>query len=364
MSQKSLEHLHAVILAGGSGTRLWPLSTQETPKQFLSIGSKESLLSLTAARLRGLISPERIWMVGGEKHAQQALRHLPGVKPERILAEPEAKNTAPAIALAAIQVAALDPEAVLAVLPADHLILEADWETFQKKLRTGAWLARKKNALVTLGIEPTEAATGYGYIEAGDSAEHGDQKYFQVKSFREKPDLKTAEEYLATGRYFWNSGMFLWKATTFLDKLRHYQPAMGKAFDELATALNSPAYPARLAETFRRVENISVDYAVMEKAEGVYVIPAGFSWDDVGSLSSFAKLLSCDAEENYFQGEILAVDSRKNLVIADKPVALVGVEGLIVVETGKALLVISRERVQEVKKVVNLLKKQGRNDLI
>ena len=218
MSPENSLPLHAVILAGGSGTRLWPLSTKKTPKQFLRIGSERSLIQGTADRLRGLVPAERLWVVGGKNHERGLSEHLAEIPKDQILIEPQAKNTAAAIALAAVQLRARDPRALMAVLPADHSIPERDWLVFRSDLALGARLAQEKSVLVTLGLKPRDPATGYGYIEKGEALA-GENHCFRVRSFREKPDVARAQEYFSSGNFFWNSGMFLWSADTYLSEL-------------------------------------------------------------------------------------------------------------------------------------------------
>jgi mannose-1-phosphate guanylyltransferase len=365
MSGAPPSRLHGVILAGGSGTRLWPLSTKDHPKQFLSIGADRSLLTQTAERLRPMVSMENLWLVCGKKHAAAAVRHLPGFSKERILEEPMARNTAPAIAWAAFRLRAVDPDALMVVLPADHLILPEDWEKFLDDVRLAAQVAGERKALLTFGIPPNHPATGFGYLEQGEEFRAEGKDYFRVKAFHEKPDQNTAETYLRRGGYYWNSGMFLWEVKTFLAELERCQPAMHAAFAELSRSQGSPSYPDRLTRTFQEMENISVDYAVMERAENVFMVPASFSWDDVGNLAAFAKILPSDGQGNRSQGECFAVDSRNNLTISrTKPIALVGVSELVVVEGERAVLVLSREKVQEVKKMVEYLRDIGREDLL
>lgn len=365
MTHGNRPHLHGVLLAGGSGTRLWPLSIRSKPKQFLSIGAEGSLISQTAGRLKGLIPQENLWVVCGKKHAESIPLHLKEISVEQILVEPEAKNTAPAIALAALQIGARDPEAVMMVLPADHLILKEDIPAFVENLSTAAQIAGQKKALVTLGIPPSHPATGFGYMERGVEHQMEGRSYYNVRAFHEKPDGNTAQQYLEQGGFYWNSGMFIWEAQTFLKEMRLLQPEMYAQLEILTPKLSSPDYPEVLAGVFRVIENISVDYAIMEKAKEVYMVPADFSWDDVGDLTTFTKVLSPDDSGNRVQGQVFTLDAKGNLVLAEtKPIALIGVENLIVVETKGAVLVLPKERAQDVKKMVEKLKGLDREDLL
>lgn len=358
-------HLYGVILAGGSGTRLWPLSTKKCPKQFLAIGAKESLMAQTVSRLSPLLSQEAIWVVCGKNHAEMIAREFPKLNRKQILWEPEAKNTAPALALASMHLVARDPEAVMVILPADHLIIPEDWEKFTSDVNAATQIARSQNALVTFGIQPDQPSTGFGYIERGKEHVSGGKKYFEVKAFHEKPDLPKAREYLIEGTYYWNSGMFIWKAADFLAELERCQPKMFAKFQKLASTIGNADYEKTLAETFRTVENISVDYAVMEKAGKVMVVPASFGWDDVGNLAAFTKVLPSDKQGNFFEGKLYHVDSEGNLVIAQtKPVALIGVQDLIVVDAPQATLVLPKEKAQKVKEMVELLQQKKEKDLL
>ncbi len=357
--------LHAVILAGGSGTRLWPLSTQRCPKQFLAMGEAPSLIQQTVFRVHELIPLSQVWVVCGQSHFSAVTSHLPNVPPQHLLIEPQAKNTAAAIALAAIHLRAQDPEALMAVLPADHLLLEKDGKVFCGDLQWAAELARERKGLVTLGIPPTEPSTGYGYIEPGEKFEQEGRAYFQVRQFHEKPDLKTAQGYLAKGGFYWNSGMFVWGAKTFLEELGKAQASTGEIFEDLSHHLGEKDFPEKVRQVFQGLEDISVDYAVMEKSKKVFVVPARFGWDDVGSLTSFEKTLAPDPSDNRIQGEVFVVESGRNLVIAQsRAVALIGVHDLIVVETPEAVLVLPKGKAQDVKKMVEELKRQKREELL
>lgn len=350
--------LHAVILAGGSGTRLWPLSTKEVPKQFLKIGAKESLLKQTISRLEGLVDQKNIWVVCGKLHADRVKNELDQVPPDQILIEPQAKNTAPAISLAALYIKARDPNGVMLVLPADHLIYGKNPNQYSLDLQFAADVAKKNKALVTLGIAPDHPSTGFGYIERGKSHTLNSRDYYQVKAFHEKPELQKAREFLIQGDFYWNSGMFVWSAEIFFQELAKYQKTMAQAFQALESKLDQDNYQESLQKVFDQVENISVDYALMEHAENVLVVPAEFGWDDIGNLSAFAKVLPSDDQENHMEGKVWALDSGGNLVISSsKPIALVGVKDLIVVEGKGAFLVLPKEKAQAVKDLVELLKK-------
>ncbi len=350
-------NLHAVILAGGSGTRLWPLSTKSKPKQFLSVGANESLLKQTVSRLEGLVSLENIWVVCGGGHAVQVKQELPDIKEDQILVEPEAKNTAPAIALAATHIISRDPKSIMMVLPADHLIYAKDSKRFSEDLLLASHIAKANHALITLGIQPDHPSTGFGYIERNQEHSYQGTPYYQVKAFHEKPELQMARQFLIQGNFYWNSGMFVWEAAVFLQELSKLQGAMAALFSNLQKTLGQKSYHESLKKVFQKVENISVDYAVMEHAENVLVVPARFGWDDIGNLGAFSKVLPSDSQDNHVEGKVWAIDSNGNLVISStKPVALVGVKDMIVIEGDGAILILPKEKAQDVKKIVEWLK--------
>ncbi|TKD62618.1 mannose-1-phosphate guanylyltransferase/mannose-6-phosphate isomerase [Cobetia marina] len=350
-----------VIMAGGSGSRLWPLSRQLNPKQFLPLTGEGSMLQETLKRLEPLEHRAPL-LICNEEHrflvAEQVRQQ--GVSDARILLEPEGRNTAPAIAVAALQAIAEEPGALLLVLAADHLI--HDVEKFHESIGHAQTLA-EANHLVTFGIVPTHAETGYGYIQRGEELKDFG---FQVKRFVEKPDSNTAEDYLATGGYYWNSGMFLFSAKRYLDELEHFQPAMVEACRAALAGASQDLDFTRLdAEAFRACPSDSIDYAVMERTEQAAVVPLEAGWSDIGSWSALWDVKEHDAQGNACQGDVMLHDSHNLMVHADhRLVATVGVEDLVVVETKDAVLVAHKDRVQEVKKIVERLKREGRQEHI
>jgi mannose-1-phosphate guanylyltransferase len=357
-----MTQLHAVLLAGGSGTRLWPLSTREHPKQFMTIGNGPSLLQATWNRLDGLVPPENRWVVCGESHATQVRQQLPDLPATRILTEPQAKNTAAAIGLAALRLRAEAPDAVMAVLPADHFIPETEAPVFRRSLDAAFRVAAEREVLVTFGIRPSAPATGYGYLEKGAEESPG---CFRVRAFHEKPDLPTAQKYAAHPDFFWNSGMFVWKAEVFLSELKKYLPKTALSLESLAPFFERENYAPKAVEAFSGLESVSVDYAVMEKSERVCMIPAAFSWDDVGSLGSLAAAGEGDSRGNHFLGDVISLDSEGNLVLGrSKTVVLLGVKDLLVMEGEKAILIAPRDWDQDVRRLVEFLKKSGREYLL
>ncbi len=347
--------LHIVAIAGGSGTRFWPLSRHTRPKQLLTVADEATLLGATFARSATLAPPERWWMVVGAAHADACRRAVPAVPSGQTLVEPVGRNTAPAVALAAIAIGRADPDAVMAVLPADHHV--ADGAALASALEQAAAVART-GAIVTLGITPTYPETGYGYIERGEADARGG---YGTARFCEKPDLETAQRFHAAGSFSWNAGMFVLRPDTFLAELRRQRPETFTAFERLADHLGTPAFTERLESTYAELESISIDYAIMENAEDVVVIPVECGWTDVGGFKALADLGAADPQGNVTEGRVVAIDSQDCLVRNDGEhvVALVGVSDLVVVHTADATLVIPKDRAQDVRQVVSSLNERG-----
>jgi len=355
--------LHPVILSGGSGTRLWPLSRTNTPKQFLQLTGESSLFQQTVARalaIPGMQSPvtvcseEHRFMVGEQLQAT-------GAANGGIVLEPIGRNTAPAIALAAFYLCKVDPGAIMLVLPADHLIGDAD--SFSASVKAATPLA-DDGWLVTFGIQPTYPETGYGYIRRGDSV---DESAFRVDRFVEKPDRATAEGYLAEGLYAWNSGMFMFRADRYLEELGKHAPLMLQAAgNALAAAHPDPDFVRVDKDAFAASPDNSIDYAVMEKTDRAAVIPVDCDWSDIGSWASLWASSERDCEGNRREGDVIAIDTRNSFVrsSARRMIATVGVEDLVIVDTPDATLVAHRDRVQDVKRIVDDLKSAGRDEHI
>lgn len=347
--------LFAVILAGGSGTRFWPASRKKLPKQFLSVAGTKSLIAETAARLGTLVPPERRLVVAGLEHVplvKKALRNLP---PENILAEPVGRNTAACVAWAALEVERRSSGAVHAVFPADHVIGPA--ATFRRTLEAAAEEARASGALVTFGIRPTFPATGYGYIEQKEAlAKRGLSDVWAVRRFVEKPDRARAEQFLAAGTFLWNSGMFVWTTTAILGEMRRSVP-------ELLRVLEKAPDNATIARLYPSLPSVSVDVAVLEKAASVRVIPADFAWSDVGAWPALPETLPLDQHGNCVAGgaTLLSEDARGCVAYGKRGelITLLGVEDLIVVRAGDAVLVARKDRAQDVKKIVTRLEREG-----
>ena len=347
-----MTHLVPVILSGGSGTRLWPLSREAHPKQFLPLVNQHSLLQDTWLRLRGLPGADAPLVVANEEHRFLVAEQLQqvGVKPSALILEPVGRNTAPAIAVAALQAMAGGKDPVLLVLPSDHVIRD------EAKFRAAVMLAMpaaEAGRLVTFGIVPSAPEIGYGYIKAAPG-----EGVRAVARFVEKPDLATAEKYVASGEYFWNSGMFAFRASRYLEELGKTQPAMvASARDALAKARIDADFLRLDKDAFSACPSDSIDYAVMEKTDAASVLPIDFGWNDVGSWSALWEVSEQDADGNAHRGDVLSIDSRNTLVMGERRmVAVLGLDDIIVVDTDDALLIAKRDNVQQVKDIVNQLK--------
>lgn len=353
-------NVYAILMAGGVGTRFWPRSREKSPKQVLSVTGKETLIQATYKRLNSLVDDSRILVVTNYDQKNVIHGQLPKLSSENFILEPFGRNTAPCIGLAAIQVAYQDPESVMVVLPADHVI--GDVEEFQSVLKLAVEFASKENGLVTLGITPDEPATGYGYIQVGDEVlKSNSHRVHKVRTFAEKPNLDTAKRFLKSGDFFWNSGMFIWKASTILQEINDKLPEIYDGLMEINRGINTPNYQRIVEEAYRRFRGISIDVGVMQQSDNVYVIPADMGWNDVNSWETVYEISLKDKNANSTEcAELVNIDSRKCYVYSpEKVVALVGVDNLIVVDTGDALLVCKKSAAQDVKEVVDYLKKKG-----
>lgn len=353
------KEIWAVLMAGGRGTRFWPASRHSRPKQLLSILGGSPLARQTLERLLPMVPADRILVVTGEDLGPALKALLPEIPPDNFLLEPEGRNTAPCIGWAALYLAKKAGNAVMAVLPSDHLI--ADPEQFRRVLAAAADWARRGNHLVTLSIRPDRPETGFGYIEAGGRCgEARGLPVLQVLRFREKPDIATAERFLAMGTFFWNSGIFVWKASTLLEALSRYLPEVLQGLERMED-IREKGDAAAARQVFLDLPAISIDYGVLERSREVYTFLGDFGWNDVGSWASVYELSPKDPSGNAYTGETITLDARGCLVDAPgKLVALVGVENLILVDGGDALLVCRRDDAQRVREVVETLKKTGR----
>jgi len=362
---------HAVILAGGRGTRFWPRSRTRTPKQLLNIVGQDTMLEQTVARLKPLISAERIWTVTNAEQAAAVRKQVPAAARKRVLIEPMGLNTAVAIGLAAIHVRhAAHDDALMAVLPADHYIEQP--QKYRQIVSAALDVAREPGRMVVLGIPPTRPETGFGYIEkTGESIGTEGFPVFAVRRFTEKPELKLAQEYVASGSYHWNAGMFFWRVSTFLENLKSFLPKTHDALEKLAGLIGTRSYDRKLRAMYAALENISVDYAVLEpatRAQGpprVFMIPAEVGWSDIGSWAAVYELLAKNSRENVLAGDGHTLDAEGNFLWSpSKFVAAIGVRDLVVVETPDALLICPRNRAQDVGKIVKWLEEQKPRKLL
>ncbi len=356
---------YAVIMAGGRGERFWPLSTAARPKQFLSVVAGKALLSLAVDRLDGLIPADRVLIVTGASLVRATRDAVQSVPADHVIGEPVGRDTAAACACGTAWVAARDRDAVCLILTADQLI--SDLPVFHQTLRESAAVARRHDVFVTLGIVPTAPSTGFGYVEAGEPFEHtGSIPFHKVVRFVEKPDLATAKGYIESGRFFWNSGMFIWRAGAFLSALRTHTPALHAMAEELIDARNTKAFTKILDAAYPGLPRISVDCAIMEKADNIVMAHASFGWDDVGAWPSVAAHIDADPSGNTVVGRCEMLNSKGNVVVSpDRLTALVGVSDLVVVNAPSVTLVCHKDHAQAVKRLVeNLRAKGGFDDVL
>ena len=362
----------AVLLAGGRGTRFWPRSRTRTPKQLLNIAGSETMLRETVARLQPLFPLKNTWAVTNAEQAVAVRKNLSGVPASHVLAEPVGRNTAAAIGLAAIHLFRKHGDALMAVLPADSYV--ADAAAYRRLVQAALDLARGPGNLVVLGVPPTRPETGYGYIERGGVvARPRGVAAYSVRRFTEKPAPLLARQYVASGKYLWNAGMFFWRVSTFLDNLKRFLPATHSELRELGNAIGTPRYASELRRIYPILESISVDYAVMEPAarsragqsSRVLVIPAKVGWSDIGSWAAVYELLAAKPGANVSAGAAFTLDASGNYIWSPKKfVAAIGVRDLVLVDTPDALLLCSRERSQDVGRIVKWLEEKGRKNLL
>ena len=346
---------HAIVLAGGFGMRFWPESRSCRSKQFLNLTGRGSMIRETLDRLRPLFPPERIWIVAGSKDAAHLSPRTLGIRKRNILLEPCGRNTAPAIALATAVIAQSDPDAVILATPADHAI--ADVQAFLAVARKGLRLARQTNRFITFGIPPTHPSTGYGYIERGTPFPGKIKGAFRVARFTEKPDLATAKRFLRSGRFDWNSGVFLFRSDTFAESLARFLPQVSEAIGKTLRGEKS-GFARRVCAAYRQIPSISMDYGILEKEKEILVLPAKMGWNDLGTWRSLHEFLSRGGENVTF-GNVILADCRNTLARTDSGlVAVLGMEDTVIVRCGDAVLVCPRSRSEDVKNIAGEVRKR------
>ena len=346
--------LHAVIMAGGSGTRFWPRSRRDRPKQLLRLAGERTMLQRTVDRIGPLVDRDRILVVTGADQAVATASQLGELPPHNIVAEPAPRDTAACVGLAAGLVASRDPEGVMVVMPADHVIEPT--QAFHASIASAvAILAQDPAALVTFGVIPTRPETGYGYIEKGPPLTVGDGAIaHRVARFREKPDLETAQEFLATGRFLWNAGIFVWRAATILDEIKTHRPLLAQGLSEILATHGTPQFHETLERLFPNLERVPIDKAVLERSAKVAVIEAPYRWSDVGDWRALAAFLEVDPAGNAVQGNVVARDTKDSILVSEEGglVAVLGVEGLVVIQAGGAVLVARKDQLDQLKPLV------------
>ncbi len=357
--------IHAVIMAGGAGTRFWPESRADFPKQLLTLTGDHSMIQATVDRIQGLVPGDRILVVTAERLVESMISQLPALPSDSVIGEPCRRDTAPCIGLAALLCAENDPDATMVVMPADHVIEQTD--AFCGAVKYAAELIEKvPGRIVTFGISPSYAAESFGYIERGDRLDtdcgkEGDALVFQVKQFREKPKAEVAQGYLQAGTFYWNSGIFVWKAATILEELRRRQPEMLRHLETIAKSRGQKDFAKIFTSEFSAIQGVSIDYAVMEHAQEIAVIEAPFDWDDVGNWTAVSRLRGTDGSGNTIVGKHLGIDTKDSIIRGQDGhlVVTLGVQDTIVVQTPDATLVADRNNEESIRKLVKMIEEKG-----
>lgn len=355
----------AVIMAGGKGERFWPRSRKSLPKQFLSLTDDgKTMIQLTIERLKSIVNIDDVYIVTNKDYKNLVLEQIQDIPEKNILLEPIAKNTAPCIGLAAMHIKKKCEDAVMLVLPSDHLIKYN--EIYIDTLKAAIEVAEEDDNLITIGITPSYPETGYGYINFGrDEGDIKRNNIYRVKRFVEKPNLETAKEYLASGRYLWNSGMFVWKSSTILSNFRELLPETYEGLNKIYETIGTAEEEEILEREFSKFKSESIDYGIMERAGNIYTIPGSFGWDDVGSWLALERINKTNDDGNVIKGNVITINSKKSIIQGeDKLIATIGIEDLIVIDTKDALLIAKKDSTQEVKKVIENLKICNRNEYL
>lgn len=354
-----------VIMAGGKGERFWPKSRINLPKQFLSLTDDgKSMIQHTVERVKNLVDIENIYVVTNEMYKNLVSEHIPDIPEANIIIEPAAKNTAPCIGLAAVHIAKKDINSKMIILPSDHLIKFN--EIFIDTLKTALDVVEKDDNLATIGITPNYPETGYGYInfKKGEKFKNKANVY-EVLSFVEKPNLEKAKEYLASGQYLWNSGMFVWKTSTILKNFKEYLPEIFDGLQKIGESINTEKYENTLKEVFSNLPSESIDYGIMEKADNIYVIPGNFGWDDVGSWLSLERINKTNQDGNVIKGNVISIKTKNSIIQGgDKLIATIGLKDVVIIDTDDAMLICHKNNTQEVKEIISNLRICNRNEYL
>ena len=351
-SAKTTSNIHLVIMAGGVGSRFWPMSTPECPKQFVDVlGTGRTFIQMTVDRFKGIVPPENVWVVTSQTYKDMVAEQLPEVPEGNVLLEPCRRNTAPCIAYASWRIKSSDPKAVIVVTPSDHLIL--DVAEFQRVVKSSLEFARSSDAIITLGMKPSRPEIGYGYIQTDMSCPSvRNKEIYRVDSFREKPDLATAEKYIRKPNMLWNAGIFIWNVSTVVNALRVYAPEINEVFENLLPLYGTDKEQEAINENFPKCESISVDYAILEKSEEIYCFPASFGWSDLGTWGSLRENVSRDNNGNAVIGNNVQTFETRDCVIhcgEERRVVVQGLEGYIVAEKDNTLLICKLSEEQRIK---------------
>lgn len=354
----------AVIMAGGKGERFWPRSRVKLPKQLLKLTGEDTMIQQTVKRLSGLADKDGIFVVTNEDYVQTISQQLPEIKTENILVEPMSRNTAACLGLAALHIEKHDPEAVMVVIPSDHLI--KDDKKFMGVVRAAVGAAASSDSIVTIGVLPSYAETGYGYIHVGARVNDiNGHSMFMVDKFVEKPDRETAQTYLDSGDYLWNSGMLILKASTLRNNIKRFMPKLHSALENIRNAMDTDHEEKVLIEEYTRLDSISIDYGVLEKVDSIYVLPGDFGWDDVGTWTSLERIHQPDEDGNVIRGNILSVDTKKCIIDgSDKLIAIMGLQDVIVVDTDDVTLICSKDKAQNIKDLLHEVRKRNMEDYL
>lgn len=353
--------IYAVIMAGGVGSRFWPRSKAKNPKQLLKIFGDNTMIQDTVKRLDGIVKKEHILVITNKVQKEKVISQLKGVPEQNIIDEPFGKNTAACIGLASAIINSKSDNAVMITLPADHMI--KDEEKFRNTLLKAAKFTENNDSLVTIGIKPTRPETGYGYIQVQENG--NDDGIYKVKTFAEKPNLDTAKRFLEAGDFLWNSGMFIWKINTIINEIKNHMPDLHEGMQKISMHIDKPDFMSALTAVYGRLRNISIDYGIMEKSDKVFVTKGSFEWSDVGSWEAVYELSEKDDKNNASIGDVYTDNTSGSYIYSPKKfTAVIGLENVIVINTSKGLLICSKDKAQDVKKVVDHLKMNERNDLL